>query len=88
MLATQSRTRAAVDATGRMGYQGALFLDRVIHPKKKPVGKQLEIDDVEKNTNISSDSIVAEKFTGRLYFACGFLGRKWKWSEKYYKNFF
>lgn len=48
------------------GYQGSSEFVRVIHPKKKPPGRPLTIEEVELNRKISSDRIIVENYFGRF----------------------
>lgn len=70
------------------GYQGAMELKRVVHPKKKPVNGELSRSDVQRNTKVSSYRILVESYFGRLCSLWQVISCKWKWWERNYDNYF
>lgn len=81
MLTTQTRGDGTVipmhpTILADGGYQGiaAIYPESII-PRRKPIGRERPIEDIEFNHNLSHDRIVVERFFGRLKGYWGILQR-------------
>jgi DDE superfamily endonuclease len=63
------------------GYQGYPASLRVILPKRKPAGRELEQEDMAKNADISSDRVLVENYFGRLSSLWKVMYVTFKWNE-------
>lgn len=66
------------------GYQGLQSALRTIHPKKKPRGGELTVEDFERNSRVSSDRVIVENYFGRVCSLWRTMSSTFSWNESRY----
>jgi len=68
------------------GYQGLALQLRAIIPTKKPANGVLSRAQVQRNKEVSSDRVLAERYFGRLNSLWGIMAKQFKWTEQKYDS--